>query len=168
MHPSDINLVAAAESTSTARRKRARKLNPHDAPISARSNNLELWLSKKKALDQQSQSNKQSKSSRRKRVKGASNEEGESQSALEPLSESSSNQELSLLSKLQQSSLSINKDSNKQQRGSGNDENDSQMVNFQIRDEMPGAGDEHQASGSPTEAGGQGNRKGDGAETAKK
>jgi hypothetical protein len=78
MHPSDINLVAAAESTSTARRKRARKLNPHDAPISARSNNLELWLSKKKALDQQSQSNKNSKSSRRKRVKGASNEEGES------------------------------------------------------------------------------------------
>lgn len=59
-----------------------------------------------------------------------------------------------MLSKLQQSSLSINKDSNKQQRGSGNDENDSQMVNFQIRDEMPGAGDEHQASRSPTEAGG--------------
>jgi len=59
MHPSDINLVAAAESTSTARRRRMnRKLNPHDAPISARSNNLELWLSKKKALDQQSQSNK--------------------------------------------------------------------------------------------------------------
>jgi hypothetical protein len=54
MHPSEINLVAAAESTSTARRRRNRKLNPHDAPISARSNNLELWLSKKKALDQQS------------------------------------------------------------------------------------------------------------------
>jgi hypothetical protein len=62
MKPSDIQI----DSTSTARRRRQHKnLQDPNKPISARSNNLELWLSKKKALDQQSQSNKQSKSSRR-------------------------------------------------------------------------------------------------------
>jgi hypothetical protein len=42
------------------------------------------------------------------------------------------------------------------------------MVNFQIRDEMPGACDDHHASGSPNDAGNEGNLKGDGLETAKK
>ena len=48
MHPSDIQI----DSTSTARRRGHKKFH-HDPnkPVSARSNNLELWLSKKKALD---------------------------------------------------------------------------------------------------------------------
>jgi hypothetical protein len=45
---------------STARKKRVLAPVPLDTnsskPVSARSNNLEVWLSKKKALDQQSQS----------------------------------------------------------------------------------------------------------------
>jgi hypothetical protein len=52
MMPADIQI----ESTSTARKNRKKYLQQHDPnkPVSARSNNLELWLSKKKALDQQS------------------------------------------------------------------------------------------------------------------
>lgn len=103
------------ETVSTARRNENKKYNKYgpanqaDKPqSSARSNNLELWLSKKKALDQQSVSNKQSSSKRSKKHKppliraGGNNsisEERDNDNVLEELSESSG-KDLSYLSKL--------------------------------------------------------------------
>jgi len=58
---------------------------------------------------------------------------------LDPLSETSGSQDLSYLSKLQQSSLSI-----KDKRGDApiGDENDSQVVNFQIKEEAAAENDD--------------------------
>lgn len=77
-------------------------------PISSRSSNmsntnLEAWLTKKKALDTQSISNKQSSRHQKKRGLAKINESD----ILEPLSENSSERDLSYLSKLQQSTSSV-------------------------------------------------------------
>ncbi|TNV84533.1 hypothetical protein FGO68_gene5436 [Halteria grandinella] len=91
-------------SASTARQQKSILVDASNSkPVSARSNNLEIWLSKKKALDQQSQS----RSSRRSKKGGiVSQRKKEAESGiLDPLSESSE-KDLSYLSKLQPSNTS--------------------------------------------------------------
>lgn len=94
-------------------RKLKKRVHQEDKPVtSARSNNnnLELWLQKKKAVDQMSQSNKQSSSRRSRKPLAGVTPGGTGQSdVLDPLSESSE-KDLSYLSKLQESTSMIKED----------------------------------------------------------